>query len=248
MSQDAPHHSRTELSEAEVTTYLAMHPDLLLRYPQLLAQLELRHRCGDASSLIERQVSVLRSENSDLRHNLDELLRIARYNDRTAERLHELTLELLRAADLQAAIECLRAGLREGFQADGVGLLLIAEPGECPPQCAAESAMGELCSGPADAALEPFRALLSDGRPVCGPPSTAQAERLFPEIASTIASAAVVPLYEDRPLGVLGIGSSDAQRYHPEQGTVFLRRLGAIVARTLQRLLTPASAGGRTGA
>ncbi|MBK5943556.1 MAG: DUF484 family protein [Halorhodospira halophila] len=233
MTESAKREEAPLLDEAEVAAYLVEHPDLLHRHPEVLARLELRHDCGDATSLIEHQVRVLREESAGLRRRLDDMVRVARQNEGTAERLHELTLDLFAADDLQAAVEALRAGLREGFQADAVGLLLIApEQGSA----AAREPLPELL-GDGDPTLTCFRPLLERGRPSCGAPTDAQARTIFPDTETTVASAALVPMIDERAVGVLGIGSSDPQRYHPGQGTVFLRRLGTTAARVFDRLL-----------
>jgi len=221
------------LDEADVAAYLVEHPDLLHRHPEVLARLELRHECGDATSLIEHQVRVLREESAGLRRRLDDMVRVARQNEGTAERLHELTLDLFAADDLQAAVEALRAGLREGFQADAVGLLLIAPSADGDPP---REPIPELVEADAPT-LTCFRPLLERGRPSCGTPTEAQIRTIFPETEATVASAALVPMIDQRAVGVLGIGSRDPQRYHSGQGTVFLRRLGTTAARVLDRLL-----------
>lgn len=217
--------------EAAVARYLAENPDLLQRRPELLALLELRHDCAPATSLIERQVRVLREQNAALRQRLDEILSVARYNDGTAERLHELTLELMGAEDLQDAVESLRARLREGFQAEAVAVVLFD-----PAAQAAEAPLPELADGDASA-YRSLGPLLEAGRPRCGAPEAEQCRIVFGASAPRVASAALVPLLGERPIGVLGIGSTDPERYHAGQGTVFLRRLGALAACTLERLM-----------
>ncbi len=214
-------------SEA-VAAYLSDHPDFLLHRPELLSQLELRHECGDARSLIEHQVGVLREQNVVLRRRMDELLVAARYNDSTAERLHRLTLELLGARDLHEAVEALKSGLHDDFQADAVGLILIGTVG-CEP-------VPEVVNGD-DARLRALAELLESGTPVCGVITDAQRRIVFDQAAGRVGSATLIPLADGRPLGVLGIGSDDPGRFHPGQGTVFLRRLGAVAARILARHL-----------
>ncbi len=233
MTKTASSRSAPTVDEQAVLDYLADHPDLFLRRPEALAGLTLRHDCGDAASLIEYQVRILREENTTLRRRMDEIVRVARHNDGTAERLHELTLELLATDDLQAGVESLRAGLREGFHADAVGMLLVAPQSNARP---AGDPIPEIVPAD-DAALEHFRDILDRGRPSCGTPTDAQRRVLFPDTEQTIHSAALVPMVDDRCIGLLGIGSQDADRYHAGQGTVFLRRLGAIAARVLDRLL-----------
>lgn len=217
------------VTEEQVAQWLAAHPEFLIRRPDVLARLELEHPCGDATSLIEHQVRVLRQDNRRLRERLDELLAVARQNDATAERLHELALEVLSAEDLDGALSALRAGLREGFRADAVGVLLIADEGA--PGAAAT------VLHPDDERLAPFAAALDDGAPRCGQlPAQAQ-ETLFGEAASRLGSAAWIPLVHERAWGIVGIGSDDPERFHPGQGTVFLRRLGALAGRILVRHL-----------
>ncbi len=233
MTESAKRNDGTLLDEGEVAGYLASHPDLLQRYPEVLGQLEIHHDCGDAVSLIERQVRVLREENAGLRRRLDDMVRVARQNEGTAERLHELTLDLFAADDLQAAVEALRAGLREGFQADAVGLLLIAPETE---GAVAGDPIPELLHAD-DPDLVRFQPILECGRPSCGPPTDAQRRTLFADTEDRVASAALVPMVDERRVGLLGIGSHDPDRYHAGQGTVFLRRLGTTAARILDRLL-----------
>ena len=65
----------------------------------------------------------------------------------------------------------------------------------------------------------------------------AQLQALFADKASEVASLAVIPLSqgEAQPcLGLLGVGSFEAERFHPAMGTMFLSHLGMIVAQALK--------------
>ncbi len=222
---------QTELynvDEEAVSAYLSDHPDLLLRRPELLSAIELQHECGDARSLIEHQVGVLREQNTVLQRRLNELLAVARHNDGTAERLHRLTLELLNADDLHEAVETLKAGLHEGFQADAVGVILVGAVGGDPlPEVVTYD----------DARLRALAGVLDEGVPFCGVITDAQRRIVFDQAADRVASATLIPLVDRRHYGVLGIGSDNPDRFHTGQGTVFLRRLGAIAARVVSRHL-----------
>jgi hypothetical protein len=234
VNQSVSQQPKKQLCEADIAGYLAEHPDFFLRHPQILNQLDLRHECGDAISLIEYQVKILREQNQSMNQRLHELLQVARHNDGTAERLHELTVELIRANDLQSAVESLHSGLREGFHADAVGLLLTLSAASMPR---GEQAPAELFASD-QAALSAVQDILDSGRPLCGPVDTEQQRILFPNTEQQLASAAVVPLVTDtQTIGLLGIGSREPERYHAGQGTVFLRRLGVVAGVSLQRLL-----------
>ena len=64
MKQPAPEPPRpdTQLPEQAVVDYLTAHPDFFTRHPQLLRDLSLPHDSGNAVSLIERQVELLRKQ------------------------------------------------------------------------------------------------------------------------------------------------------------------------------------------
>jgi hypothetical protein len=78
--------------------------------------------------------------------------------------------------------------------------------------------------------------MLAAGRTVCG----ARMEEgllafLFGEAAGAIRSSALVPLGSREPHGVLALGSHDPNRFHEGQGTVYLTRLGELLAAALAR-------------
>ena len=52
--------------EDVVVDYLQNHPDFLEQRPDALVNLDLTHRSGEAVSLIERQVEMLRIRNAEL--------------------------------------------------------------------------------------------------------------------------------------------------------------------------------------
>lgn len=216
------------LDEAAVADFLRENPEFFLRQRDLLGELRIPHNVAPAVSLIEHQVDALRKEKRRLRWRLDDLLRVARENDRVAELLHRLTLELLDSPGLDATLVTLRDGLRADFRADIVNLVLI---GETLPQ----ANVAVLAPGHRDVARmsEHFRG----NRPVVGRLSREQMRLAFGEHADDVQSAAVIPLDDTATRGLVAIGSRDPERYRGDQGTVFLTRLGDLVARTIRRAL-----------
>ena len=97
----------TQINEPDaeqVCGFMRNHPEFFEQHPELLAELRLSHPSGNAVSLIERQVQVLRDQNEDLKSRLLQLIEVARDNDRLNERMHSLTLDLLAA---QSPVELL---------------------------------------------------------------------------------------------------------------------------------------------
>jgi uncharacterized protein len=61
---------------------------------------------------------------------------------------------------------------------------------------------------------------------MCGRLKLEKLEFLFAERAEQVASAVVIPL---NPVGLLAVGSSDPNRFHPGMGTVFLEQMAELI-------------------
>ncbi len=220
------------LSEQSVHDFLAAHPDFFERHSTLLSSLDLPHASGGAVSLVERQVAVLRQKELKLKRQLKELIQVARQNDVLASKVHELTLQLLGAANLQRTIVVVEEALRSGFGADQAVLVLFGDP----------DAFDDIDVGrffrvvrKDDETLKPFSTFLNGSGARCGKIRDSQKEFLFRHDADEIGSAALVPLGDGAEIGFLAVGSVDSDRFHPGMSIDFLTRLGDLVAGSLKR-------------
>lgn len=225
--QTKPGAGEEGLNESLVEQYLREHPDFFERHIGLLAILKLPHPAGNAVSLIERQVSVLRERNRQLERKLLDLVQVARDNEQLSVHLHHLALGLIEADSLDAAVATVQDQLRTEFKADAVVLRLLRR--------GASDAGGYLVESD-EQALSLFSDQFKSKRASCGRLSDAQRELLFAEQGADLASAAVIPLFDASPQGLLALGSRDESRFHPGMGTLFLGYLGEIVSRALEVL------------
>ncbi len=221
-----------ELSEQAIHDYLATHPDFFENHPALLNELNLPHASGGAISLVERQVSVLRQKDLKLEKQLKELIGVARANDLLSAKIHELTLQLMAAADLKSTIVALEVGMRSGFGAEQAVLVIFGDPGAFDDIDAGR--FFRVIEKNADA-LSPFKTFLGGSSARCGQIRDAQRDFLFQDDAEEVGSAALVPLSSGTDIGFLAIGSADANRFHPGMSIDFLTRLGDLVASALKR-------------
>ena len=216
--------------EESVARYLQHNPDFFERHQPLLARLRLPHARGETTiSLVERQVEVLRERHAALEQKLAEFVKVARSNDAVVEKIHRFTRRLLRAPTRAAAIEQLEASLREDFDAFHSVLVLIAPPAEGATQRFVRFV------APNDPSLKSFESLFANGKPRCGQARDSQREFLFGAEANNMGSVALVPLGEKGSLGVLALGSTDRDRFHPGMSTEFLARLADLIADALAR-------------
>jgi hypothetical protein len=211
-----------------VARYLQHNPDFFERHQPLLARLRLPHaRSGVTVSLVERQVEVLREKHSALEAKLAEFVRVARANDAIAEKLHRFTRRLLRTRSRADALIQVEASLREDFDSFNSVLLLIGAADVAPGQRFLRTV------GADDPVLKSFESLFANGKPRCGQVRDSQRELLFGSEANEIGSVALVPLGEKGTLGVLALGSTDRDRFHPGMSTEFLARMADLISDAL---------------
>jgi hypothetical protein len=221
------------LSDSSVAEYLQTYPDFFERNSPLLAKLRLPHMrdVGSTVSLVERQVEVLRERNQSLERKLKELVDVARANDALAVRIHRLSQRLIRARTMAQTIDALETSLREDFDARHSMLLLFTE------EARALDPMPRFLrtADPEDADIKTFESLLGSGKPRCGQVRDSQRDYLFGKDSVEIGSVALTPLGPKGALGLLAIGASDAQRFHPGMSTEFLTRIGELLTYALAR-------------
>ncbi len=206
---------QTALDEEVIVSYLQEHPDLLINHPVLLRDLEVSHQSGVATSLIERQVKLLRQQNGQLQQEIRGLLHVARENHKLSDNMHHLALELMECEDRDAVIAILYEVLREQFGIEQVVVLLP--------------------HGETEETHAIFEKLMHDSVPYCGQLDEEQRGTLFAGEIEYGASVALLPLGEFGAQGLVALGSSDPNQYHEKMGTHFLVQLSALVSRALQR-------------
>lgn len=207
------------LAETDIERYLKEHPGFFEHCPQLLAIMKVPHPVtGQTVSLIERQVAVLREQNRGLEEKLMELVEIARENERLSRQLHTFSSELLKARNLPDIVAATQDKVREIFQTDFVALCLLKEIDDETERTHCDKLFKEMFTG---------------DTPVCGRIRPDQIGFLFQGNAAEVASAAVVPLRTADPVGLLGLGSRDPQRFSPGMGHLFLSHLGDLVCSAL---------------
>jgi len=195
----------------------------------VLEKLRLPHvRGGAAVSLVERQVDVLRERHKVLEQRLRELLEVARANEQLGEKVHKLARRLIGARGREAVITVVESALREDFSARNATLIVFGMP-------AAKATTGSFLRVLDRLAPEAkmFDPLLESGKPRCGQIRDTQRDYLFGKETVEIGSVALLPLGPSGSLGLLAIGSADAQHFHPGMNTELLVRIGELIAQAL---------------
>lgn len=215
-----------KLGAHEVAAWLRRHPKFLQQFPDLAISMIVPREEGPAASLASYQLDVLRDKNRELSRRLQELFANAQENERLAVRTHQLTLALLKQGTAAGTVCAMAASLAEDFQGDLVRIVLFE------PVAALDEAEWLHVIDAADARLTPFRDALAEGEPICGRLHADKNALLYGMRAEDVQSSALLPL---PGVGVLAVGSANANRFFPGMGTLFLRMMGEALTVSLQR-------------
>jgi uncharacterized protein YigA (DUF484 family) len=214
-------------TEQQLLELLKDYPDILVRNPALLAELEVPHESGQAISLIERQVGVLRDKLRGSDKRLRELMDIARGNERLAESSHRLAINLLGSHELEDVISIVLDELRNELGADFAVIRLLTDDYD------RLNNKPDIFIDKNTEQLKAFSTMLDNRKSLCGHCTKEQNNFLFGEDADELGSAAVIPLVAGAKLGLLGLGSKDERRFSIAMGTEFLTQIGELVSAAL---------------
>ncbi|WP_285446613.1 DUF484 family protein [Xanthomonas sp. fls2-241-TYG-148] len=214
-----------KLGAHDVANWLRRHPTFLKQFPDLALSLLVPRDDGPTASLATYQLEVLRDKNRELSRRLHELGSNAQVNERLAVRTHQLTLALMRQATPADTLKAMAASLAEDFNGELVRLVLLQ------PVAGLEADWLQVMAAD-DARLAPFRDCLTDGEPICGRLQAEKHALLYGAHAGEVQSTALLPL---PGIGLIAAGSSDANRFYPGMGTLFLRMMGESLVVALQR-------------
>ena len=210
------------MTAEEVAQFFRTHPQFFDQHPELLETIYVPHPYGGrAIPLSERQILSLRDKVKLLETKLGELLKFGEANDAISEKVHRLATGLLGARDFAAAAQALQFHLREDFSVPHVALRIW---GRVLPAGVPEGAP----------VADELRARVEAmGAPLCGPAAGSPFLPWFGDAEEHVRSLALVPLGQTRAVGLLALGSEDAQRFYAEMGTLYLRRIGELTAAAL---------------
>lgn len=210
------------MTAEEVAQFFKTHPQFFDQHRELLESIYVPHPYGGrAIPLSERQILSLRDRVKLLEGKLGELLKFGEDNDAISEKVHRLAAGLLAARDFAATAQALQFHLREDFSVPHVALRLWGRP--LPAGAPAGAAVDEELRSKVEAL----------GAPQCGPAAGSPFLPWFGDAREHVRSLALVPLGQTRAVGLLALGSEDAQRFYAEMGTLYLRRIGELTAAAL---------------
>jgi len=214
----------------EVEAYLDQHPEFFQDKSELLVELKVPHPAGGAVSLIERQVALLRDENKKLRLRIKELVEIARENEALVNKLHSLSIDLISAVSLDDFSSILTQKLQSNFDASHVSIKLFAEA--LPGDDNSDNVVSR-----SDKSIAGFEQFLRNKSPVCGRFNSQQLAYLFGDKALEVKSIALIPLIDEKAIGMVAIGSADPDHFKADMSTSLLSSLRDVASSVVKQLI-----------
>ncbi|TAH53354.1 MAG: DUF484 family protein [Betaproteobacteria bacterium] len=210
------------MNAEDVARYLRDNPDFLSDHGELFTRLTVPHprHGGQAISLAERQLHALRDKIGQLEQKLSELIRFGEENDDISEKVHRLAVALLGARSLDGVHHAVFVSLQEDFSVPHVALRTWRKVGGEDESVAVGEATRRYVEG--------LR------HPYCGAPDNIEVLGWLGEAAPHVRSIALIPLIGNgATMGALVLGSAEAERFYAEMGTLYLGRIGDLVAAAL---------------
>lgn len=225
--------SKSKLNRENVARYLRTHSDFFMHHSELIETLAIPHETGEAVSLVERQVELLRNKNKELDRKLHQLITVAKDNERVSRRLHILALAIVSVKGFDETLSGIQELLHTDFPGTKVNIRLFdVLPSTNVQECVRiETTLLK---------TKLVQDLFSSRRRGVAFLTKRQIENVFKqeEGKKPIRSAAAVALKQHQHLGVLFLGSTDANRFQSGMGTLFLGNLGQIIGAKLQQFVT----------
>ena len=216
------------LNSEEVAEYLLHNPQFFEEHADLVSKIVIPHPHGGRTiSITERQMLTLRDKNRELEKKMGELMLYGQDNDAISEKMHRMGVAMIATVTFQSVLHTLNFHLRDDFAIPHVALRLWDRPrgGEELPEFAEVSEE-----------LQIFAETL--GRPYCGSTSGFETSSWFGEASMQVRSQALIALRNGGgSVGMIALGSEEAQRFYSGMGTLYLERLGEMASAALARVL-----------
>nr|WP_086939216.1 DUF484 family protein [Thaumasiovibrio occultus] len=218
---------------AAVAAFLEYDPDFFRHYPQLVNSVQVTHEERGTVSLVDIQLTRLRSRVAELEEDITALMSQARRNETLFRQLGEVQLKLLRASNITAARHALQK-MADQLSLQ-VTLRLFADP--CPRHQLAQSEYAQTrVAQHAKQQVYLGRLARHDAQLLLDQPPELGSFAVLP--INTTPAAANTP---SEPMGVLVFASPDGGHFQPSMDTLFLDQMVELLGALIPKWLVEAS-------
>jgi hypothetical protein len=217
--------AQEEISAEQVTSYLRSHPKFFEQYASLLTEITLPSPHGSGViSLGERQQLAQRDKIRVLESLMEQMIANAEGNEATSLKVHQFCLKLLEQQSFSALKQLIAETLRTDFNVTESLIRIWVKPSN-------SAIAGDAVFTHVSDEFNDW--VISLQQPHCGNKPQVATDLLD----SNLQSFAFIPLYKNaadqHAFGVLMLGAEDPQRFKADMGTLYLDRIGELIAAAL---------------
>jgi uncharacterized protein len=215
------------ITSDQIAEFLRANPSFFEHNADILLNLQVPHPHGGRTvSISERQLVATREKVKFLESKLAELIQYGEENDQLSEKVHWLAMRLISCDSVETLIDTLYLELLDHFNVPHVAVRFwrVERPEH---------------AGPEFTELSPELRQFVDAMstPYCGHHPVYETHLWFGEHAPHLKSYSMVPLKWQQSFGVLLMASENSERFYPEMGTLYLRRISDLFSACLARHL-----------
>ena len=211
---------KRRLSSKEIKEFLVLNPDFFVKNPEVLNSVELVHQSGNAVSLIEKQVELLRTNYNSTTDKLMDLLQVAKNNDDIFILTKKLVLDLIDASNIEEITSLLEKRFKKDFGADKSRLIFFTESNKNIPK-------GRI-KNPAESA-DKLSDFMKPGELFCGEVKPNITKFIFND-ETFVKEVALIPLTSNSLKGMIALGSTRQGKYTENKDTLFLDFVCEVVS------------------
>lgn len=216
------------LNAEDVAQFLQTHPEFFQEHADVFANLRVPHPHETrAISLGERQIMTLRAKAKDLEWKLSGLIHNATGNEKISKTLRAWCCRMLAENDAAQLPGHIVRSLGDLFDLQTIALRVWDLPALTD---------SEFNQDVTDSIRQYARELAT---PYCGPMQNQEAAGWLGTPPASLAIVALRPADSSEPIGLLVLGSEDAERFTSDMATDFLSTISELASASLCRLRTP---------
>jgi uncharacterized protein YigA (DUF484 family) len=204
---ESSHKDVTTMSEIDVRNYLTTNPEFFQKHVDLLEKLKLSHPVKGSVSLVEMQSEQLRKRIKQLTQKLNQLISVAKQNEKIYRVYVALNLQLMACKTIEDVQSTLENVMIQELHLASVHVKPFKGPHALP---------------------ELQQRLFIEKRFKNGPyffGRLSQHEKQLIFAEEIAESVALVLIGEKTPLAILAVGSRDASHFAPSMDTLMLKQL-----------------------
>ncbi len=218
-----------ELIDQDVAAYLLANPDFFVDRDSLLLKIQVPHKSKGTISLVEKQLDVIRNRQKETIKQLRTFVENAKRNKEIFDKSSKLVLSMMAAKRSSEFFAGLEKGLKRDFGCKANALIVFGKPKQ----------INHFTSRlPAESAGKYVGALMRSKVPTLGILRPREQDFLFRHQSEKVKSAAVLTIRnKNKYLGMLAVGSSDAEYFTPDMDALFINFIAESLGKLLPRHL-----------